>query len=100
MNSKNVLLFTIIVIIGIIAIPTGYKIYKKHNKDLITVVENEFLFYANKCFNEDNCSKIVYLKDLYDNYYLFDKLTNPINKRYYAEESYINLDTKEIKLIS
>ncbi len=101
MSNNKVITLTVVVIIGMIIVPTIYKIYTEHNNDLINVVEKEFTYYAKKCFNEDKCqNKTIYLKDLYNNNYLEEKLTNPVNKKYYSEESYINLETYEIKLIS
>lgn len=101
MSNNKVITLTVVIIIGMIIVPTIYKIYTEHNNDLINVVEKEFTYYAKKCFNEDKCqNKIIYLKDLYNNNYLEEKLTNPVNKKYYSEKSYINLETYEIKLIS
>lgn len=99
MSNKKVIFLTLFIILGMIAVPTIYKIYKNHNDNLVRVVEQEFLFQAKKCFYEDNCSKKIYLSDLYKKKYLEDKLFNPINKKYYRDDSYINLDTNEIKLI-
>jgi len=101
MSNRKIILLTLFIIAGMIIFPTIYKVYKEHNDNLILVVEKEFSYYAKKCFNEDKCeNEIIYLKDLYENKYLEDKLTNPINKKYYKEESFINLETYEIKLIS
>lgn len=101
MSNKKAIILTIVVILGMIIVPTIYKIYTEYNNNLILVVEKEFTYYAKKCFNEDVCKeKIVYLKDLYDNNYLKENLNNPINKKYYSSESFINLETYEIKLIS
>lgn len=96
--NKKVIILTVCVIIGMILFPTIYKVYQKHNEDLVTVVEKEFLYQAKKCFHDDECSNMVTLKDLYEKDYLTEKLTNPISKKYYLEESYINLDTEEIYL--
>ncbi|MCI8670886.1 MAG: hypothetical protein HFI36_02470 [Bacilli bacterium] len=101
MKNSKVIISTFIIILGMIIVPTVYKIYKNHEENLIKVVEKEFLYYAKNCYNESVCKEpIVELKDLYENDYLKEKLTNPINKKYYSEKSSINLDTNEIKLIS
>ena len=71
MNNKKVILVTIIIILLIIMVPLSYKIYKNHQNNLILVVEKEFL----------------------------DKLTNPLNKKYYSEDSYVDIKTEEVKLI-
>ena len=100
MSNKRVIILTIAIIGGMIFIPTVYKIYKQHNENLILVVEKEFAYYAKECFLSDECGSIVTLKELYDKGYIKDKLTNPITKKYYDEDSSIDLDTKKINLIS
>lgn len=101
MNNKRVIELTIFIILGMIICPTVYKIYQNHNANLIRVVENKFLYNATKCYKADDClSSTIYLKDLYEKEYIKEQLTNPLNKKYYSLESYINLETNEIKLIS
>ncbi|MDE5539181.1 MAG: hypothetical protein K2J20_01695 [Bacilli bacterium] len=101
MSNRKVLVLTIFVILGMIIGPMIYKIYKNHNDNLIKVVENEFLYYAKNCYNSGICpNEKVLLKDLYEKDYIKDKLTNPINKKYYAEDSYVDVKNLEIKLIS
>lgn len=99
MNNKKVIGLTLAVILGMIIVPTIYKVYKNYQTNLIKVVENEFLYQAKKCFNESNCSEVIYLSELYEKEYMKEKLYNPINKKYYSDDSYINLTTNEIKLI-
>ena len=98
--NKKVIIITIAVIAGMIIIPTIYKVHMEHNEHLLEVVENEFHYYAKECFLNDECTNTVTLKELYDKGYMEEKLTNPINKKYYDEESNINLDTNEVNLIS
>ena len=98
--NKKVIIITIAVIAGMILIPTIYKIHENHNHKLIQVVEEEFHYYAKECYLSDECTNTVTLKELYDKVYMEVKLTNPINKKYYDEESNINLDTNEVNLIS
>jgi len=98
--NKKVITLTIFVILGIIIVPTIYKIYDNHQKQLIIVVQKEFYYQAKKCYNASLCEKKVSLKDLYEHKYFQDKLTNPITKKYYEEDSYVNLETNEIKLNS
>ena len=85
MNKKAIIL-TIFVIIGMIVLPTIYKIYKEHNDNLIKVVEKEFLYQAKKCYNAQICKN--------------DKLTNPLTKKYYALDSKVNVVTSKIELTS
>lgn len=101
MNNKKVIVLTIFIILGMIVGPTIYKVYMNHQDNLKLVVENKFTYNAKNCYNSDVCkSTTVTLKELYDNNYLEEKLTNPKTKKYYSEDSYINLETNEIKLIS
>ena len=100
MNNKRVIIITIAVIISMIIISTIYKVHVEHNNRLIEVVEKEFYYYAKECFLKDECDSIVTLKDLYEKEYLEDKLTNPINKKYYSDKSSVNINTKKINLIS
>lgn len=98
--NKKVITLTVAIIAGMIIIPTIYKIHTNHNEKLLLVVEKEFSYYAKQCYLNDECANTVTLKELYDLEYLEEKLTNPINKKYYDESSSINLDTKEVDLIS
>lgn len=82
-----------------IILPTIYKVYTRHNNNLIKVVEKEVLYEARLCYKEDKCSEKVLLKDLYENEYIKEKLSNPITKKYYSEESFIDLKTNKINLI-
>ena len=100
MNNTKVILLTLAILAGMIIIPTIYKIHQNHNDHLLLVVEKEFSYYAKQCYYRDECDLVVTLKDLYDKGYIEEKLTNPINKMYYQEDSYINLDTNEIHLNS
>lgn len=100
MSNKKVIGITVAVIAGMIIIPTIYKIHTAHNERLLLVVENEFKYYAKQCYYQEECSSVVTLKELYEKGYLEEELTNPISKRYYREDSSVNLDTNEINLIS
>jgi len=98
MKSKTLIFLTIIIIIILITIQTVFKIYNNYNENLINVVENEFLYQAKKCFNKDECSKTIYLSDLYEKGYIIEKLSNPISKKYYSDKSFVNIENEEIHL--
>ncbi len=101
MSNKKVVIITLLVILGMIVVPTIYKVYKNYNKKLMEVVEKEFVYQAKKCYNAGDCkNKKVYLKELYDTKYMTEKLTNPINKKYYADKSYVDVESLKVKLIS
>ena len=96
MNNKKVIGLTIAILAGIMIIPTIYKIHEEHNRRLLLVVEKEFHYYAKQCFYKDDCGSIVTLGELYDLKYLEEKLTDPVTKRYYNEDSYVDLEKNEI----
>ena len=96
MSNKKVIGLTIAILVGMIIIPTIYKIHEEHNRRLLLVVEKEFSYYAKQCYYKDECSNTVTLKELYDLGYLKEKLADPVTKKYYSEESYIDLDTLNI----
>ena len=100
MNNKKVIILTLFTILGMIIAPTIYKINKNHQEKLLLVVEKELLYQASLCYRNDDCKSVVKLKDLYDKDYIKEKLTNPITKKYYSEDSYIDLNAQELKLIS
>lgn len=100
MKNRKIISYTFFIILGMIVLPTIYKIYTKHNNNLISVVEKEFLYQAKICYKENICDSKVFLKDLYENNYITEKLTNPLNKKYYENTSYVDLEKNEIKLIS
>jgi len=99
-KNNKIITITIFIIMGMIVLPTIYKIYTNHNNNLIKVVEKEFMYQAKICYKEEKCANKVYLKDLYENKYITEKLTNPLNKKYYDDNSYIDIEKNEIKLIS
>lgn len=100
MKKNKIISYTFFIILGMIVVPTIYKIYTNHNTNLERVVKEEFLYQAKICYKEGKCENKVLLKDLYDNKYLNEKLTNPLNKKYYEDNSYVDIAKNEIKLIS
>lgn len=100
MKNSKIVSYTFFIILGMVVLPTIYKIYTKHNNDLVDVVKEEFLYQAKICYKEDKCDNKVLLKDLYEKGYIKEKLTNPLNKKYYEDSSYVDIEKNEIKLIS
>ena len=90
---------SIIIIILIIAIPTTYKVIKNHNQNLYKVVEDKIVEKAKKCYYDKKCleDKIT-LKELYKNKYL-DKVSDPISKEYYNENSYVEIKNNKYKFV-
>lgn len=100
MKKNKIISYTFFIVLGMIVVPTIYKIYTNHNNNLERVVKEEFLYQAKICYKEEKCTNKVFLKDLYENEYLTEKLTNPLNKKYYEDNSYVDIAKNEIKLIS
>ena len=98
-SNKIIVISSIIIIILIIAIPTTYKVIKNHNQNLYKVVEDKIIEKAKECYYDQKCleDKIT-LKELYDNKYL-DKMSDPITKEYYNENSYIERKDNKYKFI-
>lgn len=100
MKKNKIFTYTFFIILGMIVVPTIYKIYTNHNNNLERVIKEEFLYQAKICYKEINCESKILLKDLYEKEYIKERLTNPLNKKYYEDSSYIDLEKNEIKLIS
>ena len=92
MNSNKItIIFSVIVIFLLVAIPTTYKVIKNHQKNLIRTTESKIIEAAKKCYFEEKCDKSkIYLKDLYSLKYL-EKISNPLTKEFYNEDSYIEI---------
>ena len=98
-TNKIVVISSIIIIILIIGIPTTYKVIKNHNQNLYKVVEDKIVEKAKECYYDQKCleDKIT-LKELYDNKYL-DKVSDPISKEYYNENSYVEIKNNKYKFV-
>jgi len=97
--NKITIIGTIIAIILIITVPTVYKVIKNHNDNLLHAVEEKIIQAAKKCYYEEKCKeKKITLKNLYDLEYL-DKISNPISKEYYNENSYVIFNNNKFKFV-
>ena len=98
-TNKIIVISSIIIIILIIAIPTTYKVIKNHNKNLYKVVEDKIVEKAKACYYDQKClNEKITLKELYDNKYL-DKVSDPISKEYYNENSYVERKNNKYKFV-
>lgn len=98
-TNKITIIGSIIAILLIILIPTVYKVIKIHHNNLYQVVEEKVINSAKKCFYEEKClNEKIYLKELYELSYL-EKVSNPITKEYYNEESYVEKNNNVFKFI-
>lgn len=97
--NKITIIGSIVAILLIISIPTIYKVVKNHQNNLISVVEDKIITAAKQCYFEEKCNDdVIYLKDLYNLNYL-EKISNPITKEYYNENSYILKENNNYKFI-
>lgn len=88
-TNKITIIFSIIAILLIISIPTIYNVITNHHNNLYRVVEEKIINSAKKCYYEEKCTnQKITLKELYEFNYL-DKVSDPITKEYYADDSYI-----------
>ena len=98
-TNKIVVISSIIIIILIIGIPTTYKVIKNHNQNLYKVVEDKIIEKAKSCYYDQKClNEKITLKELYDNKYL-DKVSDPISKEYYNENSYVEIKNNNYKFV-
>ncbi len=98
-TNKITIVGSIIIIILIISIPTIYKVVMIHHNNLYRVVEEKIIEQAKKCRNDGVClNETITLKELYQNNYL-DKVSDPVTKEYYNEESYLKIENDKYEFI-
>lgn len=91
-KNKIIIIFTMISLIIIIAIPTIYAVINNHNNKLLEVSNKKIVEAAKECYLRDLCSKNrITLKELYETEFLKDKEADPITKIYYNEASYVDV---------
>ena len=96
-TNKITFIFSVVIIVLLISVPTTYKVIKNHQRNLIRTTESKIIEAAKKCYFEEKCLEDkIYLKDLYSLEYL-DKISNPLTKEYYSEESYVEINKEEFK---
>ncbi len=96
-TNKIVIISSVIIIILIISIPTGYKVIKNYQNNLFKVVEEKIIDSAKRCYYENVCQNDkITLEFLYQNNYL-SKVSNPITKEDYSKNSYVLRKDKSFK---
>jgi len=97
--NKRIITISIIIILLILVIPTGYKVVKNHHYNLYQVVEKKIIDSAKKCYYEENClNKKIMLKELYEQEYL-EKVSDPVSKEYYNDSSYVEVKDNIFKFV-
>ena len=98
-TNKLTIIGSIIAILLIVLIPTVYKVVKNHQDNLYQVIEEKIISSAKKCYFEEKClNENITLKELYELNYL-EKISNPITKEYYNEESYIKREGNQFNFV-
>lgn len=94
--SKITIYVTIFLVVMIIGVPTFYKVIKNNNKKISLVTEKKIIEKAYECIYDGKCtSNKVYLKELYDNKYLRETLSDPVSKTIYSEDSFVLINKNE-----
>ncbi len=89
----------IIIIIAVLIIPSTIYVINDHNDKLIIVRDKKVIEAANDCKNEKKCTnQTVTLKELYDLKYL-DNIYDPITRELINEESYVDFNSNEFKIV-
>ena len=89
-TNKIAVISSIIVILLIIFIPTIYKVVGNYQNNLLRSTESKIIEAAKSCYFEENCvNDKIFLNELYNLNYLEEKISNPITKEYYSDNSYI-----------
>ena len=96
---KRINIALIIIVISLVIIPTIFYIINNHYNSMYTVIEKKIKEAAEKCNLDNIClDNKVTLKELIDNKYL-DKIYDPKTKELINLESYVDLNTKEFKIV-
>ncbi len=90
-KNRTVIYVTILIIIALIVIPSTYKVIKKHNNRLLENTTKKIIEAARDCYYNNSCveDKIT-LKEIYEKTGL-KTMSNPITKKIYSEESYVDV---------
>ena len=95
-SNKFIIFITFIAVILMIALPTYHKVVLENQRKLTIVNEKMIIEAAQKCFYDGKCPKTkVTLRELYDNNYLNDKVSDPVTKAFYSDEAYVLLKKEE-----
>lgn len=92
--TKNKIIFylTLIAILLIIALPTTYKVIKKHQDRLLKITIKQIEETAKDCYYNSSCiENEITLKELYEKTDL-PRMSNPITKMVYSESSYVSVN--------
>lgn len=92
MNKNKIFIYgTILLIFFIIAVPSTYKVIKKHNERMLKNTTKRIIDAAKDCYYNNSCvNEEITLEELYEKTDL-PLMSNPITKKIYNEKSYVSV---------
>ncbi len=90
-RNKIIIYATALILVLLIAIPSTYKVVKKHNDRLLKNTIQKIEETAKDCYYNNSCvEERITLTELYEKTGL-TTMSNPITKKIYNEESYVSV---------
>lgn len=92
MNKNKIILYiTLLLLVFMITVPSILKTIDKHNRRLEEVAEKEIIEAAKDCYYNESCvGDTIKLSELYEKTDL-KEMINPISKKVYNLESYVDV---------
>lgn len=92
MNKNKIILYiTLLLLVFMITVPSILKTIDKHNRRLEEVAEKEIIEAAKDCYYNESCvGDTILLSELYEKTDL-KEMINPISKKVYNSESYVDV---------
>lgn len=92
MNKNRIIIYaTLVLAILLIAVPSTIKVVEKHNERLLKNTIKKIEEAAKDCYYNDSCvEEYITLEELYEKTSL-ELLSNPITKKVYSVDSYVNV---------
>ena len=82
---------TILICIGIIAVPSTYKVIKRHNERLLENTIKKIVEAAKDCYYNNSCIEDeITLEELYEKEGL-PQMFNPVTKKIYNSKSFVSV---------
>ena len=91
MKNKIFLYLTALLLFLLIAVPSTYKVIKKHHTRLLLNTIKRIEEAAKYCYYNDSCiEEQITLEELYEKTSL-PRMNNPVTKEVYNEKSYVSV---------
>ena len=89
--NKKCIYITILLLIGLIAIPSTYKVVHTHNERLVKNTTKKIEEAAKNCYYNNSCiEEKITLAEIYEKTGL-QPMSNPLTKKIYSENSYVDV---------